>query len=177
MSVFTDILCPHFQTLSPDLRGYGRSRAPGPFAMEQHLDDLSTVLFSLDQPCLLLGWSLGGILAMELALKAWFVFGHDTSEVILSHDLCKLFDGLKSESQTELDIAFRKNIVPNYRYGFPFEFGFKDVLEKHADAFIQWRYKHEITHAMFETGAFIATLELVIQELRARYQIRNVNPS
>ncbi|MDV3353692.1 alpha/beta hydrolase [Leptothoe sp. ISB3NOV94-8A] len=69
MSVFADYLSPHFQIIAPDLRGYGRSRATQPFTMEQHLDDLSVLLDRLDQPCLLLGWSLGGILAMELALK------------------------------------------------------------------------------------------------------------
>ena len=69
MSVFTDDLAPHFQTIAPDLRGYGRSRTNQPFSMEQHLEDLSVLLDCLDQPCLLLGWSLGGILAMELALR------------------------------------------------------------------------------------------------------------
>lgn len=69
MRVFTDALVPDFQTIAPDLRGYGRSRATAPFTMEQHLDDLSDLLAQLDQPCLVLGWSLGGILAMELALK------------------------------------------------------------------------------------------------------------
>ena len=69
MSVFTDYLSPCFQTLAPDLRGYGRSRPTQPFTMDQHLDDLSALLNELDQPCLILGWSLGGILAMELALK------------------------------------------------------------------------------------------------------------
>lgn len=69
MSVFTDYLSPRFQTLAPDLRGYGNSRPQGPFTMEQHLDDLSAILATFDQPCLLLGWSLGGILAMELALN------------------------------------------------------------------------------------------------------------
>jgi len=68
MAVFTDYLSPYFQTIAPDLRGYGRSRTTQPFAMEQHLDDLSALLERLEQPCLLLGWSLGGILAMELAL-------------------------------------------------------------------------------------------------------------
>lgn len=69
MSVFTDYLSPCFQTLAPDLRGYGRSRTMEPFTMDQHLDDLSTLLNGLDRPCLILGWSLGGILAMELALR------------------------------------------------------------------------------------------------------------
>ncbi|MEM6252244.1 MAG: alpha/beta hydrolase [Cyanobacteria bacterium P01_D01_bin.156] len=69
MSVFTDALSRNFQTLAPDLRGYGDSRSTGPFTMEQHLDDLDQILCSLDQPCIVLGWSLGGILAIELALK------------------------------------------------------------------------------------------------------------
>ncbi|MEM9093314.1 MAG: alpha/beta hydrolase [Cyanobacteria bacterium P01_F01_bin.53] len=69
MSVFAEYLSPYFQIIAPDLRGYGRSRTADHFEMEQHLDDLSILLSRLDQPCLLLGWSLGGILAMELALK------------------------------------------------------------------------------------------------------------
>jgi len=70
MSVFTQHLSQRFQTFAPDLRGYGNSRAAKPFKMADHLSDLEEVLdrFHLDQ-CLVLGWSLGGILAMELALK------------------------------------------------------------------------------------------------------------
>ncbi len=69
MSVFAEDLSPHFQVIAPDLRGYGRSRTTQPFEMQHHLDDLAVILEQFDQPCLLLGWSLGGILAMELALK------------------------------------------------------------------------------------------------------------
>lgn len=70
MSVFTDPLSPQFRTLTPDLRGYGRSRASAAFKMQDHLDDLEAVLnrFQVSR-CLVLGWSLGGILAMELALR------------------------------------------------------------------------------------------------------------
>lgn len=70
MAVFTERLSQRFRTLAPDLRGYGRSRAPAPFAMEDHLNDLSELL---DQQGIaetwVLGWSLGGILALELALR------------------------------------------------------------------------------------------------------------
>ncbi|MGF1514564.1 MAG: alpha/beta fold hydrolase [Elainellaceae cyanobacterium] len=70
MSVFTDFLSHQFQTLSPDLRGYGRSRYPQPFPMEAHLSDLQALLDREEvQTCLILGWSLGGILALELALR------------------------------------------------------------------------------------------------------------
>lgn len=70
MSVFSDRLESQFQIIAPDLRGYGKSRSQGNFAMSEHLLDLETLL---DQhqinKCLILGWSLGGILAMELALR------------------------------------------------------------------------------------------------------------
>lgn len=70
MSVFTNHLSQQFQTFAPDLRGYGNSRIKGNFRMEDHLIDLEALLdrFQIER-CLVLGWSLGGILAMELALR------------------------------------------------------------------------------------------------------------
>ncbi|WP_390904402.1 alpha/beta fold hydrolase [Thermocoleostomius sinensis] len=70
MSVFTNHLSQRFQTIAPDLRGYGQSRTDRPFDMVDHLIDLEALLdrLHLDR-CLVLGWSLGGILAMELALR------------------------------------------------------------------------------------------------------------
>jgi proline iminopeptidase len=69
MSVFTQHLSQRFQTLAPDLRGYGNSRTRQKFNMTDHLIDLEALLdrFQIEK-CLVLGWSLGGILAMELAL-------------------------------------------------------------------------------------------------------------
>jgi pimeloyl-ACP methyl ester carboxylesterase len=70
MSVFTQHLSQQFQTLAPDLRGYGHSRPVQPFPLEAHLEDLIALLdrYSVEQ-CLVLGWSLGGIFALELALR------------------------------------------------------------------------------------------------------------
>ena len=70
MSVFTRPLSQRFQTIAPDLRGYGKSRTQLDFKMTDHLIDLEALLdrFRVDR-CLVLGWSLGGILAMELALR------------------------------------------------------------------------------------------------------------
>ena len=70
MSVFSDRLQSRFQIIAPDLRGYGKSRTQDNFEMSQHLLDLEGLLdrYRLDE-CLILGWSLGGILAMELAIK------------------------------------------------------------------------------------------------------------
>lgn len=70
LSVFTNPLSCRFQTIAPDLRGYGRSQSSADFQMHNHLDDLEAILDSLAlKRCLVLGWSLGGILALELALR------------------------------------------------------------------------------------------------------------
>lgn len=70
MGIFTHFLSQNYKTISPDLRGYGRSQTRTPFVMDDHLQDL---IHLLDQnrisKCLMLGWSLGGILAMELACR------------------------------------------------------------------------------------------------------------
>ena len=70
LSVFTNHLSKRYQTFAPDLRGYGKSRYNGNFDMNDHLIDLEALLDRLQiEKCLLLGWSLGGILAMEMALR------------------------------------------------------------------------------------------------------------
>ncbi len=70
MSVFTNHLSQRWQTIAPDLRGYGKSRSRGDFAMEDHLTGLERLLDHLHiEKFMVLGWSLGGILAMELALR------------------------------------------------------------------------------------------------------------
>jgi pimeloyl-ACP methyl ester carboxylesterase len=70
MSVFTRHLSRRFLTIAPDLRGYGNSQTSQDFEMIDHLLDLERLLDRLQvERCLVLGWSLGGILAMELALK------------------------------------------------------------------------------------------------------------
>ncbi len=76
MKVFTDVLSTEFHTITPDLRGYGHSQTRtlgaklSPFTMQDHLTDLKALLDRLGiKKCLILGWSLGGILAMELALR------------------------------------------------------------------------------------------------------------
>lgn len=70
MAVFTNHLAQRFWTIAPDLRGYGKSRVQSDFEMTDHLADLENLLDRLQiDRCLLLGWSLGGILAMELAIR------------------------------------------------------------------------------------------------------------
>lgn len=70
MEVFAEAVAGMHPCVAPDLRGYGRSQVRDPFEMSAHLEDLQELLDRLGwRECLLLGWSLGGILALELALR------------------------------------------------------------------------------------------------------------
>ena len=70
MGVFTQHLSDRYWTLAPDLRGYGQSQSRSAFTMETHLEDLIQVLDGRGiEQVVLVGWSLGGIFAMELALR------------------------------------------------------------------------------------------------------------
>lgn len=70
MGIFREQLSDRFRIIAPDLRGYGKSQTPDRFEMNQHLEDLIHLLDDrgLDR-VLVLGWSLGGMVAMELALR------------------------------------------------------------------------------------------------------------
>lgn len=68
MGIFVEALSPKFRTITPDLRGYGRSQTRTSFTMEDHLADLDQVMRQTDK-FWILGWSLGGILALEMALR------------------------------------------------------------------------------------------------------------
>lgn len=111
-------------------------------------------------------------LSMELALKAWFAFDHDTPDVIKSHNLVKLFDGLKDESQKKLEASFEKSVAPKHPSFFYVDYSIRDILYQHQDAFTDWRYLHESKKTMmFDQSAFEATLEMVLQEFRRRYKV------
>jgi pimeloyl-ACP methyl ester carboxylesterase len=73
MQVFSEYFCAlGYETLTPDLRGYGKFRVRQSFMMSDHLNDLSSLIQQeqyCDRQFILLGWSLGGILAIELALQ------------------------------------------------------------------------------------------------------------
>lgn len=67
-AVFADLtahLARHHRVIAPDLRGHGASD-PGPFALADLADDLGLLLTALDlQGVTLLGWSLGGPVALS----------------------------------------------------------------------------------------------------------------
>lgn len=110
-------------------------------------------------------------LAMELALKAWFVFDHDDPKVPKTHDLAKLFERLKPESQDKLDAEFKRSVAPFHPSGLFVDYGIRHILHQHKDAFVDWRYLHEPKNTRFERSGFEATLVMVLAEFRKRYRI------
>ena len=71
MGVFVEGLRDRHTLITPDLRGYGRSQTRSPFDLEDSLADLVELLDDQGiERCVVLGWSLGGILALELALRS-----------------------------------------------------------------------------------------------------------
>jgi len=116
-------------------------------------------------------------LSMELALKAWFVFDHDDPNVLKSHNLTKLFDALLPQSQQRLDEEFKRSVIPHHPSVFFVDYGIRDILTQHKDAFIDWRYLHEAKKTMmFDQSIFEATLEMVLHEFRKRYRIEQAAP-
>ena len=115
-------------------------------------------------------------LAMELALKAWYVFDFDDPKHSKSHDLSKLFGRLKSESQEKLDQQFRRTVSPYHPNFLHVDYGIRHLLYQHKNAFVDWRYMHEPKSTMFERGAFEATLELVLGEFDKLYYTVPLTP-
>lgn len=116
-------------------------------------------------------------LSMELALKAWIVFDQDDPRVAKTHNLMKLFNQLKPESQEKLDVEFKRSVAPFFPSGIFIDYSIRDILYQHKDAFTDWRYFHEATKTMkFDQGGFTATLEMVLREFEKRYRIVPMNP-
>lgn len=113
-------------------------------------------------------------LSMELALKAWFVFDHDTPEVVKSHNLSKLFAKLKPESQNKLDSAFKHSVTLLHPNLFHADYGLRNGLVQHANAFENWRYSYEVGHLRFENSVFTATLKIVLGEFKKRHHVEQV---
>ena len=115
-------------------------------------------------------------LAMELALKAWFVFDHDHPKVPRTHDLEALFERLKPESQEKLDAEFKLSVAPFHPSGLFIDYSIGRFLHQHKDAFVDWRYLHEPKNTSFQHSAFEATLVMVLAEFRKRYRIEPARP-
>jgi len=102
-------------------------------------------------------------LAMELALKAWWVRGNKYCDVPKTHDLLKLFDGLSEDTRIKLERAYPE--IPHPLQGFqPIRQSLRSLLTTNKTAFVEWRYLHEISGASFPHGEFGEALTAVVNE-------------
>ena len=71
-NIFDGPLTKHFEVLSYDQRGLGRTDVPpGPYTMADYAEDAAALLRALEfTPCLLMGVSFGGMVAQELLCRA-----------------------------------------------------------------------------------------------------------
>ncbi|SFN94003.1 hypothetical protein SAMN05216224_1326 [Thioclava dalianensis] len=117
-------------------------------------------------------------LSMEFALKAWFVWDHNTLKTKRTHDLLKLFELLDDTSRERLDREFRNNVAPHHPNFLVSDYGIRDVLYQHANAFVEWRYIHEKReHGIsFNVTTFVATLEMVLDEFSTLYREEEFRP-
>ena len=117
-------------------------------------------------------------LAMEFALKAWFVFDHDDPKVKKTHNLLKLFKALLPESQARLEVKFKEVVLPICGPGWFVDYNLSDILAQHANAFVEWRYIHEKREGPvgFDQSTFTATLEMILTEFKTRYRTERYEP-
>ncbi|MEP0917960.1 alpha/beta hydrolase [Leptolyngbya sp. DQ-M1] len=175
MSVFTQHLSKRFQTIAPDLRGYGQSKTRANFAMLDHLDDLQGVLeqYGIDR-ALILGWSLGGIVALELAAR----FPEKVSGLILvatsarpwgNHPRINLQDNLYTGIAALLNV-----IKPGWRWNidtFAKRSLFRHLIQQHTPA----TYRYIASDAVY---AFLNTSVAANRALNAAlsegyYRVQN----
>ena len=117
-------------------------------------------------------------LAMEFALKAWFVFDFNDPNPTKTHNLLTLFDKLSPHSQSHLEKEYQQRVALVYSDPFLGKPSIKALLRQHANAFTEWRYIHERKKPMsFEVAHFIATLELVLDEFHKRYRVVRIESS
>ena len=117
-------------------------------------------------------------LAMEFALKAWYVWDHNCHTPPKTHNLLKLFDALNTASKEKLEAAFQRDVAPNLLWGHIMNYELRDILDANANAFVEWRYFHEPREGGlgWESTSFALTLELMLEEFDKLYVTQNFLP-
>lgn len=104
-------------------------------------------------------------LATEIALKALQVREQDGSHD-RGHDLLKLFESLKEDTQRRLEAKMQDVPHPvRDLTKFPWiRKGLREALRLNSNAFVDWRYLHEArTGRVFETAAIKQALAVIIE--------------
>jgi len=111
-------------------------------------------------------------LSMEYALKAWFVLDEPKLDIPKTHDLLKLFSRLSPSTQVRLKSKYDATILPHRSSLFYSDDGLERVLTNARNAFIEWRYIHELDRARFDHGVFEETIEMVVNEFESSIVVK-----
>jgi len=115
-SVVAD-LAPRFRVHAVDLPGHGHSAAAAPWTLDAAVDEVAAAFAGLDEPLAVVGWSLGGMVALRWALASpgrigrlalvcttpCFVARHDWPHAMAAATLSKFGD--------ELRVAYRLTLL------------------------------------------------------------------
>ncbi|MEM5474600.1 hypothetical protein WNZ14_22985 [Hoeflea sp. AS60] len=107
-------------------------------------------------------------LSMELAMKAWVVYDGTKNDVPREHDLSKLFSYTSLATQECLKARYDREIAPRHPSFIYLDDGLERTLENARNAFVQWRYVHELERAHFDVSVFIETIEMILSEFESR---------
>jgi hypothetical protein len=111
-------------------------------------------------------------LAMELALKAWITFDQGP-KTIREHNLAKLFGMLKPDQRERIESEFQTAFPwRSLAHINPRGADVASILDHHADAFVKWRYVHEMERGSFCASDMEYALESVLKLFRKRYTTR-----
>ena len=125
-------------------------------------DPLLSRGMSLAEPILL-------SLAIEMALKAWQRQERQEAPEP-THDLLKLFEGLKPETQKRLEAKMPAMVDP--WLGETLRKGMRELLCAHKNAHTEWRYLYEASgFKIFETAALHQALTVLIDAYGERWGV------
>lgn len=105
------------EVLVPDLLGMGQSFFESSDQLEFSIENICHSLFGLLRHLHwsdfdLVGYSLGGLVALELNAEARCELGHDSSPDTLIHSLCLIEPALFSDHSLQSALNFRQSFVP-----------------------------------------------------------------
>jgi 3-oxoadipate enol-lactonase len=101
-------LSTRFRVIAPDLRGFGQSRPPSPWTMDQMADDLNTLLDRLNvDTCSLAGVSIGGYIGFAF----WSRYPKRVRQLILCNTRARADNELEKNGRNEMIAAIQQNGV------------------------------------------------------------------
>ena len=107
-------------------------------------------------------------LAIEVALKAWQCRERQGAPDP-THDLLKLFEGLKPDTQKQLEAKMPAVPDPWLGWAIPVFEGLRKLLCSHRNEHTHWRYLYEDHFGTFETSALDRALTVIIDAYGKRW--------